>query len=126
MADRDGRQIVSVSIGEPSFAQPVLERLVSAAAARADLPVDRLVNALTVVDALVHASDSVLVGSREVSISIGDRELALRVDGLLDGQAESLRDAGAVPGVGNVFERTASDVSIEHDGLRSALILTFD
>jgi hypothetical protein len=118
---------VDVSIGDPRFASAVLERLVSAAAARADLPIDRVVNALTVVDALVHASDSVLGdGSREIRVTIGDGTLGLRVNSLVDGQAEAIRDAAMVPDVGNVFERTASTVDIEHDGLASALIIVLE
>ncbi|MGH2959336.1 MAG: hypothetical protein ACRDKE_07005 [Solirubrobacterales bacterium] len=116
--------VVDVSIGDPRFVSAVLERLVSAAAARAELPVDRVINAMTVVDALVHASDSVLgEGPRKLQLAIGEGSLGLRVDGLFDGQAEAIREAAHVPAVGDVFERTATAVSIEHDGTHSALVI---
>jgi hypothetical protein len=120
-------QFVDVSIGDPRFSAAVLERLVSAAAARADLPIDRVVNAMTVVDALVHATDSVLGdGTREIRVTIGEKSLGLRVDSLVDGQAEAIRDAAQLPDVGDVLERTASTVSIEHDGTNSALVIVLE
>jgi hypothetical protein len=117
-------QVVDVSIGDPRFAGAVLERLVSAAAARAALPVDRVINALTVVDAIVHATDSVLGDQpRNLRVTIGEGSLGLRVDQLVDGQAEAVREAATVPSVGDVFERTAAAVTIEHDGQHSALVI---
>lgn len=117
-------QSVDISIGDPRFSAAVLERLVSAAAARAELPVDRVVNAMTVVDAIVHATDSVLgENPREIRLTIGDGSLGLRVDSLIDGQAEAIRDAARLPDVGDVLERTASSVEIEHDGPGSALVI---
>ena len=125
MADQaTAEQSVDVSIGDPRFSAAVLERLVSAAAARADLPIDRVVNAMTLVDALVYATDSVLGdGTREIRVTIGDGSLGLRIDSLVDGQAEAIRDAAQLPEVGDVLGRTASTVAIEHDGVRSALVM---
>ena len=120
-------QFVDVSIGDPRFSAAVLERLVSAAAARAELPIDRVVNAMTVVDAIVHATDSVLgENPREIRLTIGDGSLGLRVDSLVDGQAEAIRDAAQLPDVGDVLERTASSVEIEHDGPSSALVIVLN
>jgi hypothetical protein len=118
---------VDVSIGDARFAPAVLERLISAAAARAQLPIDRVVNAMTAVDALVHATDTVLgENAREIRVTIGDGSLGLRVDQLVDGQAEALRDAARIPDVGNIFERTASSVSIENDGGHTALVIVLE
>jgi hypothetical protein len=128
MADQaTAEQFVDVSIGDPRFAASVLERLVSAAAARADLPIDRVVNAMTLVDALVHATDSVLGdGTREIRVTIGERSLGLRIDALVDGQAEAIRDAAQLPDVGDILKRTASSVAIEHDGTSSALVIVLE
>jgi hypothetical protein len=116
--------VVDVSIGDPRFAAAVLERLVSAAAARAELPVDRVINALTVVDALVYAADAVLGDNpRNLQVTIGEGTLGLRVDQLVDGQAEAIRTAANVPSVGDVFERTTTSVTIENDGTHSALVI---
>lgn len=118
---------IDLSLGDPRFAAPVLERLVSAAATRAELPVDRVINAMTVVDALVHATDSVIGDQpRQISLEIGDQRLLLRIDQLVDGQAEAIREAAAVPGVGDVFARTAATVDIESEGARTALVIALD
>jgi hypothetical protein len=118
---------VDVSIGDPRFVPAVLERLVSAAAARAQLPIDRVVNAMTVVDAIVHATDAVLgENAREIRVTIGEGSLGLRVDHLVDGQAEALRDAARLPDVGDVFERTASKVEIENDGSHTSLVIVLE
>jgi hypothetical protein len=122
-----GEQFVDVSIGDARFSAALLERLVSAAAARADLPIDRVVNAMTVIDALVHATDSVLGSSgREIRVTFAKGSLGLRVDSLVDGQAEAIRDAAHLPDVGDILERTASTVAIEHDGINSALVIVLD
>lgn len=128
MADAaPAKNIVDLSIGDPRIAGPVLERLVSAAATRAELPVDRVINALTVVDAVIHATDHVIGEQpREIVLEIGSGSLLLRVDQLVDGQAEAIRDAAAVPGVGDVFERTATSVEIESEGARTALVIALD
>jgi hypothetical protein len=84
---------IDLSIGSPELAGPVLERLVSAAAARAELPVGNL---------------------------------GLVVDNLVDGQAEAIRDAAIIPGVGNALAQTATEITIEHEGSRSALVVSLD
>jgi hypothetical protein len=118
---------IDLSIGSPELAGPVLERLVSAAAARAELPVDRVVNALTVVDVLVHAADSVLPDQpRNVRLTFRTGNLGLVVDNLVDGQAEAIRDAAIIPGVGNALAQTATEITIEHEGSRSALVVSLD
>ncbi|MBJ7354540.1 MAG: hypothetical protein JHC98_06910 [Thermoleophilaceae bacterium] len=128
MPDRvSDEEIVDVSIADPRLASAVLERLVSAAAARAEFPVDRVVNALTVVDALIHGTDSVLGDkSREIRMTIAKGRVGLRVDSLVDGQAEAIRDAAHLPDVGDILERTASTVTIERDGAKSALVIVLD
>lgn len=118
---------VDVSIGDPRFSAAVLERLVSAAAARAELPIDRVINAMTVVDAIVHATDSVLGETpREIRLTIGDASLSLRVDSLVDGQAEAIREAAHLPDLGDVLERTTASVEIERDGPSSALVIVLE
>jgi len=120
-------QIVDVTIDDPRLFGPVLERLVSAAAARAEMPVDRVINALTVVDQLVAATGSVLDGdARELAVEIGDRRLRLAIAGLEDGQAEAIHEAAVLGPMGNVFERTASAVTTERRGAHSALVISLD
>jgi hypothetical protein len=120
-------QVIDLSIGDPRFAGPILERLVSAAAARAELPVDRVVNALTVVDVLLHAADNVLPGQpRNMRIAFAPGSVRLALDGLRDGQAEAIRDAARVPGLGDVLARTAGGIEVETDGSHPALVVELD
>jgi hypothetical protein len=118
---------VEIVVKSGAHVAPVLERLVSAAAARAELPIDRVVNALTIVDVLVAATDEVLVdGQRELVLTIGEGSLGITVAGLLDGQAEAIRDAASLPEVGNVLDRTARSVGIAREGEHTALVLALD
>lgn len=120
-------QEIEVTIADGGPVAPVLERLVSAAAARAELPVNRVVDALTVVDSLVAASDAALDGGeRQLQLKINDGLLAIVLGGLLDGQAEAVLAAADVPGVGNVLERTASTVDVVHVGPHSALVIALN
>jgi hypothetical protein len=123
-----GDTIVMLTINDSKLAQPVLERLVSAAAAQANLPVDRVINALTVVDALVSATDRVFEAShpRDMVVAIGDRQISIAVEGLFDGQAESLRNAAVLPDVGDVFARTTSAVEIRENGPAKALVVSLE
>lgn len=123
-----GGTVVNLTINDSALAAPVLERLVSAAAAQANMPVDRVINALTVVDVLVSATDRVFEGSRprDVVVAIGDRKISLAVEGLIDGQAESLREAAIVPDLGDVFARTTSAVEIREDGGSKSLVVSLE
>ncbi|MGK2878936.1 MAG: hypothetical protein ACSLFF_10260 [Solirubrobacterales bacterium] len=117
-------QFVAVSISDRRFAAPVLERLVSAAAARAELPVDRVINALTVVDSLLHAVDAVISAeTREIRVSIGEGSVGLCIEHLQPGQAEAIIAAAHLPGLGDVLKRTAARVVTEDDGSQSALMI---
>ena len=116
---------VNLTISDLSVVGPVLERLVSAAAVRADLPVDRVINAMTVVDAFVAASDAALenTGSRNWSLSIAPGEVQLALDGLIDGQAEAVRAAAVVPNVGDVLAYTTHAVEIVENDAGSSLVV---
>lgn len=120
-------QEIDLTIADGGLLAPVLERLVSAAAARADLPVNRVVDALTVVDAIVAATDSVLdAGSREVKLRVSEGSLSIVLGGLVDGQAEAILGAADVPTVGNVLQRTASSVDVVNVGPHSALVVALN
>jgi hypothetical protein len=59
-----------------------------------------------------------------VTFSAGSLEIG--VENLSDGQAESIRDAADIPGVGNTLELTATAITIEREGSRSALVISLD
>jgi serine/threonine-protein kinase RsbW len=93
---------------------PVLGRVVGMLAARAQCPIDRLDDALLLTDAVAaHAPSQATNGSVIVHVRADHDGLSLRVAALRDGGAEALVESAALPGVGNVFQRVASDVSAE-------------
>lgn len=107
----------SVSIAAGPLVGPVLRRVVGMVAARADLPLDRLDDAVLVADLIAaRAPAHVVDASVDVAISSGDRSLLLRVGPLRQGGGRALIVDAAVPGVGNVIEQLADALDIDADG----------
>jgi serine/threonine-protein kinase RsbW len=103
-----------VSISSGPLVGPVLRRVVGMFAARADLPLDRLDDAVLVADlvasrAPAHVTDSTV----DVELSSGMRSLQLRVGPLREGGGRALVVDAAVPGVGNVIEQLSDGLDIE-------------
>jgi hypothetical protein len=93
---------------------PVLGRVVGMLAARAQCPIDRLDDALLLTDAVAaHAPGHTADGRVTVHVHAEPEGLSLRVGPLPDSGADALVQAASLPGVGNVFERVASDVRTE-------------
>lgn len=107
---------VSIAVGP--LVGPILRRVVGMVAARADLPLDRLDDAVLVAD-LIAARAPAHVASETVEIDLRSqsRALDLRVGPLRSGGAQSLVVDAAVPGVGNVIEQLTDGFSVhEADG----------
>jgi hypothetical protein len=98
------------------LAAPVLARVVGMLAARAGCPIDRLDDALLIADAVAASAGSFSDDGRvgvHVAARIGVVELnvgPLRPDG-----AAGLIASAELPGVGNILERVADEVSPEQD-----------
>jgi hypothetical protein len=93
---------------------PVLGRVVGMLAARAQCPIDRLDDALLLTDAVAaHAPSQAANGRVVVHVRADGEGLSLRIGALRDGGAEELVESAALPGVGNVFRRVATDVRAE-------------
>jgi hypothetical protein len=106
-----------VSIASGPLVGPVLRRVVGMFAARADLPLDRLDDAVLVADlvaarAPAHVTDDTV----DVALASSVRSLDLRVGPLRVGGAQALVVDAAVPGVGNVIEQLADGVEFESEG----------
>lgn len=107
---------------------PVLSRVVGMLAARAQCPVDRLDDALLVADALAaHTPAHTINGHVTVRLLAGEDAIEMHVDGLREGGGEGLISDASLPGVGNVLQRIADDVTIERaeGGERLRLRLSF-
>ena len=113
----DSETRTSVSIVAGPLVGPVLRRVVGMLAARADLPLDRLDDAVLVADLIAaRAPAHVREGRVDVTLEPGARSLSLRVGPLRPGGGEALIVDAAVPGVGNVIEQLADEISVQAEG----------
>ena len=103
-----------VSIAAGPLVGPVLRRVVGMFAARADLPLDRLDDAVLVADVVAarapaHVPDETV----EVELASSVRSLDMCVGPLRQGGGQALVIDAAVPGVGNVIEQLADALEVE-------------
>ena len=88
-----------VAVAAGPLAGPVLARVVGIGASRADLPVDRLDDALLLADVIAaHAPSLVPEGRIELTSTSLDGRLELRLGPLRAGGAEKLLDETSGPG----------------------------
>ena len=90
---------------------PVLSRVVGMLAARAQCPVDRLDDAIA-----AHTQTHTTDGHVTVRLFADGDAIELHVGELGEGGARGLLADASLPGVGNVLERIADEVSIETGG----------
>jgi len=107
----DAAEIVA---GSSELLGPVLARIVGVLAARRDLPVDRVSDAVLVTDAIAaaapgHFADGV------VRLALADAEdgVELRLGPMADGGAEEIRNELGVPDVGGSLEVLADEFAVE-------------
>lgn len=105
--------------------RPVLERVVAALAARADLPLDRLADAQLVAAALAAgASRHSVDGDLCVGLGADGDGVELAIGPLPPGAGERVMAESRLPGVGSVLERLVDRWSVERDGGEETLLLT--
>jgi hypothetical protein len=102
----------------------VLDRLLGALAARADLSVDRL-NDLSLVGDAVSAAAAESVANGRLQVIATPRHGALDVSfgPFVVGGAARVRRAGGLPGGGDLFSTVAREVEVEPDGAAERLTL---
>jgi len=100
----------------PELLGPVLARMVGALAARRDLSVDRLSDAVLVTDAIAAAAPSRFADGR-VRLGLEDRGegIALRIGPMDAGAAAEVRRELEVPDVGGSLEALADELAVETD-----------
>lgn len=114
----------SVSIAAGPLVGPVLRRVVGMLAARADLPLDRLDDAILVADLIAARAPAHVRGDDvRVGFEPGDRSLLLVVGPLRAGGGQALVVDAAVPGVGNVIEQLTDELSVRSEGTDEFLYL---
>jgi hypothetical protein len=106
--------LTRVSIAAGPLVGPVLRRVVGMLAARADLPLDRLDDAVLVADLIAaRAPAHVAHETVDVALESGQRTLSLVIGPLRPGGGQALVVDAAVPGVGNVIEQLADELSVD-------------
>ncbi|UJA20156.1 ATP-binding protein [Thermoleophilia bacterium SCSIO 60948] len=106
---------IDVPAGE--FVGPILSRVVSMTATKANFSIDRLSDAVLLSDALsTHAPDSYLGGMARISISQDESQFELQIGPLVAGSGGTLVERLAIPGVGMSLAALADEVAVESDG----------
>ena len=102
----------TVVVREGPLVAPVLSRVVGMLAARALCPIDRLDDALLITDAIAaHAEGFTLDGTVGITVTADEEGLTMVVSPLRANGADGLIRAAELPGVGNVLERVADEIS---------------
>jgi serine/threonine-protein kinase RsbW len=119
--------IALVSIAAGPMVTPVLGRIIGVFAARAELSLDRLNDAVLIGDAIADSGALHQTSHRvQVGITASPRRLDLRVGPLVDGGGERLLHAADIPGIGAILTRLADEVEVrptdDGDFLHLALI----
>lgn len=105
------RTRLTVAVGP--FVGPVLARVVGMYAARAELPLDRLNDAVLVADSIAARAPAFAVDHRlPVSVRSDRGRLELRVGPLRAGGAERVLEGAALPEVGSVIDRLTDSVRV--------------
>lgn len=105
---------------------PVLARVVGALAARRDLSVDRVSDAVLVTDAIANAAPDRFEDGR-VRLGLDERDggIDLRLGPLEEGAAERIRSDLDVPDVGGSLEKLADELTVEQSDDGEYLIIRF-
>lgn len=113
-------------IGRPELLGPVLARVVGALAARRDLSVDRLSDAVLVTDAIAAAAPgSFSDGCVRLGLDDGDEGVELRLGPMPPGAADRVRERLEVPEVGGSLEALADELSVDASSDGDYLVIRF-
>jgi len=116
-----------VTVSSGPLAGTVLARVVGISASRADLPVDRLDEAMILADAIAaHAPAHVPEGRIELSCRTTAGCLELRLGPLRAGGGARLLDDGTLPSAGNVIRRFATETRVIERGEDEILVIRVD
>lgn len=119
-------EATELRVDSPELLAPVLSRALTALAARHEITVDRISDAMLLSDAISAAAPRGFADG-QVRLSIADRPdgVELRVGPMKDGAAESLRASLSLPDLGGSLETLADEVRTESDGDGDYLIVAF-
>lgn len=110
----------------PELLGPVLARMVGALAARRDLSVDRVSDAVLVTDAIAAAAPTSFADGK-VRLGLDDREggIELRMGPMEVGAAQRIREELEVPDVGGSLEALADELTVDQSDDGEYLVIRF-
>lgn len=110
-------EATEMTVGPPELVGPVLSRALTALAARHEITVDRISDAMLLSDAISAAAPRGFADGH-VRLSIADRPegVELKIGPMTAGGAERLREGLALPDLGGSLETLADEVRTESDG----------
>jgi serine/threonine-protein kinase RsbW len=115
-----------ISVAEPQMLSPVLTRVIGALAARQDLTIDRLSDAVLLGDAIsTDAAAGFADGDIRISLEDAAGALELRLGPMEEGSAENLRRRLELPEVEGTLESLADEVKTERGGEGDFLTVRF-
>jgi len=115
-----------LSVGRAELLEPVLARIVGALAARRDLSIERLSDAVLVTDAIADAAPSRFAnGCVHLGLSEGEEGLELKLGPMEPGGAAQVRAELEVPGVGGSLEALVDELSVEEGEEGDYLVICF-
>ncbi len=115
-----------LTVARAELLEPVLARLVGALAARRDLSIERVSDAVLVTDAISNAAPERFAdGLVRLGLDESDHGLELRLGPMEDGAAEEIRRQLEVPGLGGSLEGLVDEVGVESSDEGDYLIVRF-
>jgi serine/threonine-protein kinase RsbW len=111
---------------QPELLGPVLARVVAALAARRDLTIDRVSDAVLVTDAIAAAAPSRFADGRvRLGLDDGEGGIELRLGPMDPGAAKAIREELEVPDVGGSLEALADGLTVEESDDGEYLVIRF-
>jgi serine/threonine-protein kinase RsbW len=110
-------EATELTVGPPELVGPVLSRALTALAARHEITVDRISDAMLLSDQIAAGAPAGFADGH-VRLSIADRPegVELKVGPMDAGGAASLRESLVLPDIGGSLETLADEVRTESDG----------
>jgi serine/threonine-protein kinase RsbW len=119
-----GPEATEMRVGDPELVAPILSRALGAFAARREISVDRLSDAMLLSDAISAGAPRAFDGGRvSLSIADGSEGVELRVGPMESGGAERLRESLSLPALESSLETLADELRVEQDGEGEFLVV---
>jgi serine/threonine-protein kinase RsbW len=127
-----GKEIVleaggtEITVGRADLLEPVLARMVGALAARRDLSVERVSDAVLITDAIADAAPGRFAdGCVRLGLGESDDGLELKLGPMERGAAGEIRRALEVPGLGGSLEVLADELDVDESDEGEYLVVRF-